>query len=491
MSDLNWTRRRWLTSVSAAMTTPLFLPFIRDVAAQESGAIPRRFVFVIAGNGIESHLLSTPEMVDAVAQAGGEIGDLRFNFNRGYQHDRPLIVANQDLATAPGLEALSPANGERDLRSEAAVLFGLSSKIAGGGHGSGYGALSCSASRGGVPTAISIDSWLGQQSGVGPQRPFEVVRLGVVPKVEQRLQYGLCAFGARRPASVIVDPEAAFRSLFASVADGPARQAFTNRSTLLDFAAQDVRRTLQELIGADQERAKLETYLESLETLRQRQGRLLASEAQLRAVIPQSVEFQGLLSSTHPLERLSAQFELATASLLGGLTSVAVIACGAGDFALTYSSLESIFEEDPNYRGLVDRHTLCHEAGGNPTYQRILDTVTRRQVELTSTMARRLQAVPERDGTMLDHTVFVFMSDNGDQHHSPASEWPTLLLGGRALGLQTTGQTIVYPAEGETNHRQISNLFNTLGYCAGEALDDFGGEGGTRVSRGPLPELLA
>ena len=109
---------------------------------------------------------------------------------------------------------------------------------------------------------------------------------------------------------------------------------------------------------------------------------------------------------------------------------------------------------------------------------------------MTAQLARRLEAVPEGDGTMLDHTVIAFISDNGDQHHSPGAEWPSLLIGGGALGLKTDGRSVVYPAEGQAGHRQVSNLYNTLGWCAGEELDEFGAEGTTRVAPGPLPELF-
>ena len=101
-----------------------------------------------------------PELSQAVALEGGSLDGLRYNFNREYGHTAPLIVENEDLSRAPALSALS--EGDIDLRSQSAVIYGLSSKVAGGGHGSGYGALSSSASRGGVPTGISIDAWLSQ-----------------------------------------------------------------------------------------------------------------------------------------------------------------------------------------------------------------------------------------------------------------------------------------------------------------------------------------
>jgi hypothetical protein len=96
----------------------------------------------------------------------------------------------------------------------------------------------------------------------------------------------------------------------------------------------------------------------------------------------------------------------------------------------------------------------------------------------------------------------VYIPDNGEQHHSTATEFPILLLGGNGIGLRTGGQTIVYPPLGQPGHRQVSNLWNTLGHLTGAApfqlspstridFDAFGKEGGTRAARGPLMELIA
>jgi arylsulfatase A-like enzyme len=88
---------------------------------------------------------------------------------------------------------------------------------------------------------------------------------------------------------------------------------------------------------------------------------------------------------------------------------------------------------------------------------------------------------------MLDHTIIVYMSDNGEQHHSRADEWPVLLIGGGALGLKTDGRTVIYPTIGKPGNRQVSNLFNTLGHATGNpSLNEFGGEGSLRIAKGPL-----
>jgi hypothetical protein len=51
------------------------------------------------------------------------------------------------------------------------------------------------------------------------------------------------------------------------------------------------------------------------------------------------------------------------------------------------------------------------------------------------------------------------------------------------------GQTLVYPGCGNYHGRQLSNLFNTLGFAAGEELTDFGNEGITRIAEGELGEI--
>jgi arylsulfatase A-like enzyme len=93
---------------------------------------------------------------------------------------------------------------------------------------------------------------------------------------------------------------------------------------------------------------------------------------------------------------------------------------------------------------------------------------------------------------MLDNTVIVFIADNGEQHHSTASEFPVVLIGGKNLGLNTGGRTIVYPGVNSVApvHRQVSNLWNTLGHLAGEDLNTFGAEGPHRIAPGPLSELM-
>ena len=50
----------------------------------------------------------------------------------------------------------------------------------------------------------------------------------------------------------------------------------------------------------------------------------------------------------------------------------------------------------------------------------------------TKEVARKvLEAVPEGNGTMLDHTTVVYLSDAAEGHHSRCWEWPFVVIAGR------------------------------------------------------------
>ncbi len=465
-------RRRFLGAFGLTAGAGLLSPLLRSVWADEAGVAARRVVIVMTGNGIEGHTLLSPRARAERASLGGAVAE----------------VGAGDLAEAPALGAL--AAGGVDLTSKAAVVHGLSNKIAGGGHTALYKALSASLER-----RQTIDSWLAQR--LHGEEPFSALRLGTMESSAAKLQYGICLEDSARQLPIIANPADAHASVFGSIASGAGGRAFDVQADLLDFAMEDVKRVQQGFVGSTRERAKLEGYLLALEELREQQRRLVGMGDALRDLAvgrgldPES----GVdLNVSHPLGRLEGQFKLAGAALLGGLTNVVLLTNSVGHaFSHTkYTSLASIFEQDSNFSGEVPwRHGVCHEAGGNPVYQRVLDRVIERQVEMIAELARTLDAVPEGDGTMLDHTAIVFMSDNGSTHHSQSTNWPTLIVGGGAMGLETGGRTWLYPEFGSDANPRVSNLFNTLGHGVGEPLDDFGGEPDRSERGGPLSELLA
>ncbi len=453
-------------SVGAALLSPLLSRLARADDA------PRRFVFVVEGNCFEPvTCLSDATRAAIDATTSSPLGSKRWWY-RDYAHESVIDLPSAGLTTARSLAPLG------DLASRATVLLGLSSRVAGGGHSARHGALSSSRTVGGAPGGVTIDAWLASQAELCGDAPFDAIRLGV--GTGRPLDFGTCAYGRDKPAPMILDPATAYATLFGGATDGASRERFMERGGLLDFARDDVNAALASFRGDSIERAKLEQYLASVERLRGRHERMV--ELSLGLTPPAAPEENPLYGTGDALDVFAAQMELATAALLGDLTNVCVIGSGTGgDFGLRYGSVSS-----------VGRHDMHHGSGASAELLDAVHTVTERQVAEIARLASTLAATPETGGgTMLDHTVIVYVSDNGEQHHSTASEFPVLLLGGESLGLASGGRSLVYPGLESPNHRQLSNLWNTLGHLGGLELNDFGEEGPTRVAPGPLGELLA
>lgn len=463
------TRRDWLTRVGLGAGATLLSPLFTQIAHAQGGP-PKRFLFVVEGNGFEPITALADSARRAIdATLAQPLGAARWWY-RDYQHAAPLDVPG-GLATAPALGGLG------ELSDQAAVVLGLSSKITGGGHSAKHGVLSSSRSTGGAPGGVTIDAWLGAQPSVRQNTPFDVIRLGVSDSASRPLDFGTCAYGRGKAAPMLLQPDKAYQALFGSVADAQAGRRFQKRGAQLDFAAADVRASLQAFGGNSLERAKLEGYLASIEALQSRRVRLTELGPQLAANRPAVAD-----AADAPLDRFAQQLDIATAALLGGLTNVCVVGCGSGgDFGMSYPAV---------IRG-VGRHDLHHGSAGNPQFLQAIHAVTRIQMDAVAAAARRLAATPDTGGgSMLDNTLIVYIGDNGEQHHATASEFPVVLLGGRRMGLRTDGRTLVYPGSSADGHRQVSNLWNLIGHAAGVELNDFGAEGPTRRSLGPLAELM-
>lgn len=481
-------RRRFLQALSLGAGAPLLMPlFSQILRAEEPGLIPRRFVIFMEGNGLEANAVLSDVVKQAIVDAGGS--NRRYAYT-GYAHDTTLDVADASLASAPALGSLKGSNGEADLEQEAALVMGLSSTITGGGHSTFSGALSSSRHRKVGPSGPTIESVLATSDQIAGQTPFKAVRLGV-ENGSASVGYDTCSFSKGKPAPLLISPTAAFNVLFGSVSTGMGRSVFEEKTDLLDFTREDINRALKSFSGSSPERQKLEDYLTSVEDLITRQSEIAAMDQALAAVKPSEPEDNPFYGSADPFQRLAAQTDLAIAALKGGLTQVIVVTMGtegSHGFAMSYPQLKDLYPGQSIMAGHDLRHGAEHS---NEDCINVLHAVTRKFFGEMTRMARSLQATPEMggSGTMLDHTAMLYLSSNGEKHHSNAREWPMILLGGKALGMKTGGRAVVYPKVGRDNNRQASNMFNTLGHAAGIDLNDFGEEGINRIQEGPLSEL--
>ncbi len=468
---MSFPRRSFLHLVQTAAGAALLSPFLSRLAMGQGQPIPR-FVFFVEGNGYEPLMVLSPSTRTALdATLAAPIGTARY-WPRRYRHTTVIETAG-DLAQASSLTGLGT------LAAKTAVLLGLSSRITGGGHSAYHGVLSSTRTAGVRPSGETIDAHLSKLPRLAGTA-HAAYRVGHIshqyfPGVA--LDYGTCALGPGVSAPLVLDPAQAFDRLFSPVA---SRAAFDRTGRILDFARTDVQRALAAFPGSSPERVKLEKYLEAVEENIERRRRL---DARLTPTMTLPMR-PGARFPEDFYPVVDAQARHIASALEGGLTNVAVLGIGTG------------FNFDTFYdAGHDPRHDTHHTSESSAMARAYIYEQGKKQMDVMINLARRLDAVPEGTGTLLDHTVLVYVGDNGETHHATADEFPVVLMGGSALGLRTGGRTLVYPGLDRfgQGHRQVSNVWNTLGHLAGENLNAFGGEklgGGTRSAEGPLSELM-
>ena len=131
------------------------------------------------------------------------------------------------------------------------------------------------------------------------------------------MNYNFSASGAGKAVPIQCSPELAFKALFGSVAEGSGKDAFDRKTNLLDFMAEDVKKSRNAL--ATDEKHKFDQYLEAFESLRDRQAKVDSIRDALKANAP---KLDHRFKNPTETNRLEAQFEIAAASLIVGLTNV-------------------------------------------------------------------------------------------------------------------------------------------------------------------------
>lgn len=451
-------RRTFFRGATLGAGTVLLAPVLQRITAAPA-APPRRFVFVVEGNGF-SPAQAQPKTIPRAKHPYGHT-------NIDATEDLPLAGQELSEATAP----LAP------FQDRLTVVQGLSGRICGGGHSNNFGALGAYSGKAGV-AGETIDLALARAlPAIFPQ-----VGLGISDRPEHSVIYNLSALGPDQPAPTRCRPDLAYDELFGSAADGAAREKFAQRGNLLDFMADDVRRVSARLTG--EEREKLGHYLAAYEGLRERQGQLNSISAALRKNGPAVTKQFG---SSVESDRLAAMFDIGAAALVCGLTNVLTLASGCGDpyFSVRWTGL-----------GVpLDKHSIGHGKGLDEKTAEQLTTLIRRfHMEQIAKLATKLQSVPEGKGTMLDHTCIIYLSDSAESHHSRCFDWPMLVLGDLGGRLRTRGRFLCFPKYAAKGHRTTANFFLTLLEAAGAPRKSFGvADTGLKDldTRGPIPELLA
>ena len=246
-------------------------------------------------------------------------------------------------------------------------------------------------------------------------------------------------------------PRVVFERLFGEGGNADARRAaLRNRTSLLDSFTRDIAKIKQRVGVPD--RVRLDQYLDSVRQVEREIER--AEQAVTTNKMPDLDRPVGVPAAFADHAKL--MFDLQILAFQADITRVIT-------FQLTREQSNRTYPEI----GVSDPHHPTSHHGNDPVKVAKIAKINTHHVSLFSEFLQRMKATPDGDGSLLDHSVYLYGSGMGNPSLHDHENLPILVAGGAATGLKG-GRHIRY--EKGTN---LANLHLTLLDRVGIHLDSF------------------
>jgi hypothetical protein len=449
-------RRRFLQRLGQGSGSALLTSIAEATLARAQGTMParKRVVFVLWSNGFPRPLM-TP--------AGTPVGSAP-------------VPGLRDFAWPAALAPLEKHRGRMLLIDNLANRVGFE-------HSAGYGALSA-VNGDTVPGGITIDQHIARTLGATTVLKSLNLGVGGIHAGSRAGEAVVFASGARRPLVHPITVDGVFKRAFADNNPATFTEAARRRRLMLD----PVRARLKALHAAlaPTERGTLEHYAAALEDYDRRLVAVKPVEcaAPMLAGVGPAAGTPGAPTALE--DRLTAMNEMAILALSCGLTNVIGFSIGCG-----YAHSAPLWDKIQLGTPLASKGKQLDYGGHEPRdYAPNMTLILQFIMGLVARMADAWAKIPEGDGTLLDRTTIVLLSDSGGttngHHRDFTMGWPVILLGGAGGALKTDGRFLRY-GQGQ---RSLGDLWSTVATAVGVPTRDFGA-GGAEAAQGPLPEVLA
>lgn len=257
-------------------------------------------------------------------------------------------------------------------------------------------------------------------------------------------------------------PRKVFDRLFGVGSPEERVRALRKRASMLDRVKGDLARLQRDLGSSD--RSRLDEYLNSV---REVERRVQIAEASVGdSPAPDMERPVGVPASYADHVRL--MFDLQVLALQTDLTRVITFQLAREGSTRSYNEI-----------GVAEPHHPLTHHGNN---QEMIDKVAKingYHVSLFAYLLERLKSVPDGDGSLLDHSMYLYGSGMGDPNLHDHINLPILVAGGGAGELKG-GRHIRY-----ADRTPLANLHLTLLEKAGVRMETFAD------SRGRVEELLS
>jgi hypothetical protein len=273
----------------------------------------------------------------------------------------------------------------------------------------------------------------------------------------------LCWRGPTMPLPMEENPRAAFELLFGDTGttDSAARaKRLREKRSILDSVLGKAQ-VLSNSVGAA-DRVRFDGYLESIRDV---ERRLETAEAQSARELP-VVEQPASVPATF-VEYAKLMMDLLVLAYQADLTRVSTFMLAKELSGRAYPEI-----------GVSEGHHALSHHGDSPEKIALLAKVNAHHASMLAYFLERLQATPDGDGSLLDHTLILYGSGHGDPNKHDPKELPIVVVGSDQL-------------KGGRHYRfqqaQLANLHVSLLNTLGLPVEKFGDVTG----RLPLEPLSA
>jgi hypothetical protein len=239
-----------------------------------------------------------------------------------------------------------------------------------------------------------------------------------------------------------INPRSVFERLFAGYEDGEdaatrARRRRYDRS-ILDFVMEDTERLEGKLGPTD--RRKMDEYLTAV---REIETRIQKAEKQGAELAPPMSKPDGIPIDFQ--EHSQLLFDLLAIAFQADLTRIATFLLAREGSTRAYREI-----------GISDAHHPLTHHRGNPEMIAKVAQINRYHMEQFAGFLKKLDSIPDGEGSLLDHSMIVYGSGISDGNRHSHDHLPCVLAGS-AAGQLRTGRHVVYPAE-----TPMANLYLTM-----------------------------
>ena len=433
-------RRTFLRGVGTTLALPLLdamVPALTALAATPARPVRRLgFVYMPMGSHIKQW---TPPGADSLAELSPSLQSLASVV------DQLTVITNLELKNAyPGTHATS----------NAAFLSAAKAKWT---ESTDY------------HLGTTVDQIAARQLGRETRLPSLEMAMDLLTTVGQCDNGYACVYqnnlswsSPTTPLPAEAHPRVVFERLFGDGGSAADRLAeLRKNASLLDWVHEDIAR-LQKKLGPG-DRTKVNQYLDTVREVERRIQKAEAETADNR--LPDLDRPVGVPAAYADHARL--MFDLQVLALQGDVTRVITFQLARETSTRTYPEI-----------GVSEPHHPLTHNGGNPEKLAKVAQINAFHVSLFAYFLEKLRATREGNGSLLDHSVYLYGSGMGNPDVHDHVNLPILVAGGGA-GRLKGGRHIKY-----AEPTPLANLHLTLLDKVGVRLDAFAD------SKGKIPELL-